>query len=280
MTTKVINELPIIYNTNNYNIDFKLIFGEGKDSAIYPDESERKTFHSNYDIEVFESNELKGYRVIANDAPVVIKISDIKIDNYNENNYDYALGFAVDNQEPEYFNEKDTTPFNIERDGTLWTIPANSNRSFKFDQNPNAKFQWMVKEALSLDYVPTEVEKELGLEQTTNNTGVIYITFMIYKKLKIENIEEPCRSKGATRSITRGATRGGDSKPARFGYGNEASSSSKRSEFIYAEGSERYVLPIRFRINELSKKNNINCSQTIKGASLSTLRKQTMVVPF
>jgi len=44
---------------------------------------------------------------------------------------------------------------------------------------------------------------------------------------------------------TRGVTRGGDqmeSDAARFGYGNEASTSSRKSDFEYAENTERYVV--------------------------------------
>ena len=67
---------------------------------------------------------------------------------------------------------------------------------------------------------------------------------------------------------------------ARFGYGNEANSASKKSDFEYAGNTERYVMPVRLRINKKSVNSDINCSQHLKGASVNTLRRQTMTVPF
>jgi hypothetical protein len=90
---------------------------------------------------------------------------------------------------------------------------------------------------------------------------------MVFQKLK------PVYS-----STTRGATRG--SSGARFGYGNEASSSSVKSEFEYAEGTEKIVMPIRLRINNETARSNTNCSQHLKGASINALRRQMMTVPF
>jgi len=45
-----------------------------------------------------------------------------------------------DNSLPEYTTERSTIPYNIERDGTLWTIPANDGNSYNFDQ----KSQWQI----------------------------------------------------------------------------------------------------------------------------------------
>jgi hypothetical protein len=286
MLTSVISSIPVCYETANHNVKFDISFGEGKDGEVYKIEKERKNFTKNYDVELFESGEgddySKGYRVIANDNPLVIKIGDISIQNENKeehSKYEYAIGFALDNAPPEYYRDYSTIPYNIERDGTMWTIQANNGSSFNFDQNPNANYQWMAKKALDEGYKPTEKELELGMEETSQNTGLIYLTFMVFRKLK-PDYDMPTR--GITRgSVGSGATRGSSgSTGARFGYGNEASSASVKSTFDYAEGTEKFVLPIRLRIAEGSETSNINCSQHLKGASLNTLRRQTMTVPF
>lgn len=159
----------VAYNTNNYNVSLNLNFGEGKDSEICKNEKERKRFYENYNVEVFESGEgenyMKGYRVITNEGPIVIKVSNISINDTNDANNDYAIGFAVDNKEPEYTTEYSTIPYNIERDGTLWTIPANDGESYNFDQNPNAKYQWVAKRAMDVGYEPSKEELELGMEK-------------------------------------------------------------------------------------------------------------------
>jgi hypothetical protein len=272
MLTSTVSNIAINYQTANHAINFDITFGEGKEDAGGISETERKNFTKNYDVEVFESGEgddyAKGYRVVANEGPLVIKLGNISILNENSK-YDYAIGFALDNEAPEYYLNYSTTPINIERDGTMWTIPANNGKSYNFDQNPNALYQWIAKKALDEGYKPTEEELKLGMEESTQNTGLIYLTFMVFRKFKPEPV---------TRGVTRGATRG--SSAARFGYGNEANSASVKSDFEYATGTEKYVLPIRLRISDDSAISNINCSQHLKGASLNALRRQTMTVPF
>ena len=276
MLTSTVSNLPICYNTADHTIKFDIAFGEGKEDADEISEYERKNFTKNYDIEVFESGEgddyMKGYRVVANDAPLVIKLENISIKKENSK-YDYAIGFAVDGKEPEYNCESSTIPKNITRDGTMWIIPANNETTFNFDQNPKAKYQWMTKRALQEGYKPTEEELELGMEETSQNTGLIYLTFMVFHKLK-PNYMSNTRGGDTTRSATR------CSSGARFGYGNEASSASVKSDFEFAPGTERYVLPIRLRIADESVISIINCSQHLKGANLNALRRQTMTVPF
>lgn len=271
MLTRTDTNIAINYETAKHAVNFDISFGEGKDEE---DEKERKNFTKNYDVEVFESGEedsddyAKGYRVVTNEGPLVIKLGNIRIKNEIKNEgskYEYAIGFAVDNEEPVYFHDYSTVPINIKRDGTLWTIPANNGTSYNFDQNPNAKYQWMVKKALDEGYKPTEEELKLGMEESSQNTGLIYLTFMVYRKLK----PEP----------TRGVTRGGSSA-ARFGYGNEVESASVKSTFEYVSDTERYVLPIRLRVSDDSAISDINCSRNLEGASLNALRRKTMTVPF
>lgn len=279
MLTSTVSNIAINYATANHDIKFDIMFGEGKEDANEISEKERKNFTKNYDVEVFESGEgddyAKGYRVITNEGPLVIKLENISIKNIsikNENSkYDYAIGFALDNEAPEYYLNYSTVPINIKRDGTMWTIPANNGLGYNFDQNPNAKYQWIAKKALDEGYKPTEEELKLGMEVSSQNTGLIYLTFMVFRKFKPE-------------PVTRGATRCGDgtrsSSAARFGYGNEASSASVKSEFEYATETEKYVLPIRLRISDESAICNINCSRHLEGANLNALRRQTMTVPF
>ena len=279
-------QIPVEYTTGDYSVRLNLNFGEGKDSEIYKNENDRKKFSDNYTVEVYESGEgdnyTKGYRVVTNEGPLVIKLGNISIVGKDDYNYDYAVGFAVDNSLPEYTNERSTIPYNIERDGTLWTIPANDGNSYNFDQNPNGRYQWVAKRAMDIGYEPTKEELELGMEKTSEGTGLIYLTFMVFKKPRHVEVTRGV-TRGATRGATRGVTRGGDqmeSDAARFGYGNEASTSSRKSDFEYAENTERYVLPIRLRINKKSATSEINCSQHLKGANVNTLRRQTMTVPF
>jgi hypothetical protein len=142
-------------------------------------------------------------------------------------------------------------------------------------------------------YKPTAEELELGMEETSQNTGLVYMTFMVFRKLKAE--PEYSTSRGGTRcsGTTRGLRGGGGddsgdttrsggsgSVGARFGYGNTASSASVKSTYEYSAGTEKYVMPIRLRINNNSAKSNTNCSQHLRGASINALRRQTMTVPF
>lgn len=149
-------QIPVEYTTGDYSVRLNLSFGEGKDSEVYKNETDRKNFKDNYNIEVYESGEgdnySKGYRVVTNEGPLVIKLGNISISGKDDYNYDYAVGFAVDNSMPEYTTDMSTIPYNIDRDGTLWTIPANKGESYKFDQNPNAKYQWMAKRAMDIGY--------------------------------------------------------------------------------------------------------------------------------
>ena len=277
MLTSTVSDIAINYATANHDIKFDITFGEGKEDIDGISEKERKNFTTNYDIEVFETGEgddyAKGYRVITNEGPLVIKLGNINIKNENYK-YDYAIGFALDNEAPEYYLNYSTIPNNIERDGTMWTIPANNGLGYNFDQNPNAKYQWTTKKALDEGYKPTEEELKLGMEVSSQNTGLIYLTFMVFRKFKPEPVTRGATRDGTTDGTTRGST------AARFGYGNEASSSSVKSEFEYATGTEKYVLPIRLRISDESAISNINCSRHLEGASLNALRRKTMTVPF
>jgi hypothetical protein len=270
---------------DNTSVSVEISFGEGVNSLY---EKERKSFSVKYPVETFKNEDTcdTGYRVVANEGPIVVQIENLKIDG-NEN-YDYGLAFSLDREEPKYYQEKDTKPYNIERDGGTWLIKPDPKPQ-RFDQNPSGDYQWCVKRAIDIDYEPTEEEKELGMEKTNDNTGLIYLTFTVFKK---EKVQEQSVSRGFGGGVSRGfgggvsrGLRGGsdtqpDSVAARFGYGNSVSSASVKSDYTFAEGTEKYILPIRTRIFKDSKESDINCSQHIKGASLNMIRKQTVAVPF
>ena len=273
--------IAINYETNNNYVSFNLAFAKGNDSSVYSDSYTRTNYDKKYNIEVFESDENKGYRILCDDSPFVVSISNINIEG--NDNYDYALGFAVDNSNPEYKSEESIMPYNIERDGTMWTLET-GRKEYKFDQNPNGLYQWQTKRACDIGYEPTEEEKELGMETTTEKTGLIYITFMLMYKEKTYSYNT---TRGTTRGITRGATRGlrgsseqYESDAGRFGYGNTATTNSVKSDYRYLPKTERYVLPMRIRISKDSENTDINCSNTLKGANVNELKMKTMVVPF
>ena len=101
------NFININYNTNNHNINLDIKFGEGKDSDYY-NEEERKDYKENYNVEIYEKGKegeeeyQKGYRVVGNEGPLVISLENITISALDDNMYEYAVGFALDNEEPLY----------------------------------------------------------------------------------------------------------------------------------------------------------------------------------
>jgi hypothetical protein len=82
MLTRTDTNIAINYETAKHAVNFDISFGEGKDEE---DEKKRKDFTKNYDVEVFESGEgddyAKGYRVVTNEGPLVIKLGNIRIKN-------------------------------------------------------------------------------------------------------------------------------------------------------------------------------------------------------
>jgi hypothetical protein len=143
-------------------------------------------------------------------------------------------------------------------------------------------------------------DKELGIEKTSENTGMMYLTFMVLSKEKEivqeKEITRSCgmrsggmRSGGATRGggdseggVSRSITRtiGEGSVAGRVGYGNSASTSSVASTFKYAKHTKRYVIPVRIRISKDSSVSDVNCSKTLVGAENNMKRKTVTVAPF
>jgi hypothetical protein len=277
-------DTSVVSSTDKINVGFTLSFGKGNDSALYKNESDLKQFNKSYDIESIETEDNVSYYVIADEGPLVIKIENLDIYSRYNNNCDYALGFAVDFDEPEYFEDSNITPFNIDRDGVMWSIPVQESwkpsNSSVFYQNGKAKYQWTTSRAKAMGEELTEDEKELGVEKTSETTGMMYLTFMVFSKEK-EVVQEQEISRGATRGITRGATRGiGDSVAGRVGYGNSASTSSVASTFKYAKHTKRHIIPVRFRISKDSSVSDVNCSKTLMGAENNMKRKTVIAAPF
>lgn len=282
------NEVPFIqYNNieiNNYKLSFKIEFGKGIDSSI--DNSDNRLKYSNKD--KYQINKLEfdngniNYKVIGYEGPIVTKISNICIVNNNEDSdydYKYGIGFALDKEKPEYLNNISSEPYNIKRDGNMWHVSGNDNKEWGFDQNANAKYQLNIKFAKNENEELTDIEEKYGIEKTTNITGLFFITITIVecKNLKVVY-------KSATRGATRGVTRGGSDTTrsaysnARVGYGNEATTSSKKSEFNYID-VPKIIIPIRFKIN-----NDSEITDTIVSKDLESRSKvselQTKFVPM
>ena len=278
METTIVNRLPIRYTTENYKVSFSLKFGLGIDSAIEPDHDKRTNITNLYDIEKITNNEQTGYRVIAHEGPLVIEVSDVNISNdFYDRTHTYALGLVFDMKKPEYDSNSSITPNNIERDGIMWNIPidADDNTHF-FDQNAKANYQIVLKRAMDVGYKPTEQELLIGVEETSSNTGLMYITFMVFNKQK-ENLYRGCATRGG------GPTRGGgdSADPARIGYGNNASTNSQKSPYKYANNTEKFILPIRYKIDKNSKTSDINCASNLASAMhVAQLNNMTMEIPF
>lgn len=277
MITNVINNIPINYSSNNYQVSFNLKFGLGIDSAIEPDSEARTDINTLYKIEKVEREEQVGYRVLGHEGPLVTNVSDINISNYNTDaTHTYALGIAFDIKNPEYESPSAIQPTNIERDGVMWNVPM-EKVTHSFDQNAKARFQIVLKRALEEGYVPTEEERFMGMEETSATTGLLYITFMIFHKEKEHNQGVTFRGGGG--GVTRGG--GGCDQRARVGYGNSASTSSQKSTYKVVPNTEKFILPIRYRIVKESEVSTINCADNLASAiNVSNLQKMTMEPPF
>ena len=309
-------DTDVVYTTDMINVSFKVSFGKGNDSALYKNESDLKQFNKSYEIETLETDDAESYYVIAEEGPIVIKIENPDIYSRYNNNCDYALGFAVDFEEPDYLEQSHITPFNIDRDGVMWSIPIQEPwkpNSSVFYQNGKAKYQWTTSRIKAMGEELTEDDKELGIEKTSENTGMMYLTFMVLSKEKEivqeKEITRSCgmrsggmrsggmrsggmRSGGATRGggdgdggdggVSRSITRtiGEGSVAGRVGYGNSASTSSVASTFKYAKHTTRYVIPVRIRISKDSSVSDVNCSKTLVGAENNMKRKTVSVAPF
>ncbi len=286
-------DTDVVYTTDTINVSFKVSFGKGNDSALYKNESDLKQFNKSYEIETLETSDAESYYVIAEEGPIVIKIENPDIYSRYNNNSDYALGFAVDFDEPDYLEQSHITPYNIDRDGVMWSIPIQEPwkpNSSVFYQNGRAKYQWTTSRSKAMSEELIDDDKELGVEKTSEKTGMMYLTFMVLSKEK-EIVQEKeimrggaMRSGGATRSsgVTRSITRtiGEGSVAGRVGYGNSASTSSVASTFKYAKHTKRYVIPVRIRISKDSSVSDVNCSKTLVGAENNMKRKTVVAAPF
>lgn len=295
--SKITNNIQVSYNaydenvvctTDKMNVSFNISFGKGKDSLVYTNERDLKEFTTEYVVETVENDSSKHYYVAAQEGPLQVRIENLDIYSRYNNNCDYALGFAVDFEEPEYLEESNYTPFNIDRDGVMWSIPVEElwkgSSPSVFYQNAKAKYQWTTSRAKCMGEELAEDEKEVGVEKTSETTGLMYLSFMILSKEKEvvqeREITRSCnlRSGGVSRSITRSIIP--DTVAGRVGYGHAATSSSVASTFKYAKHTSRVVIPVRIRISKDSAIGDMNCSKTLKGAEVNMERKKVVVAPF
>lgn len=123
-----INKIYQYIESGPYTIEFNLEFGKGIDSTVNPNDSRMDyTTHNKFLIdEVVFDDGAKNYRVIGTEAPIVSRISNLKVRNAKEHpdyTYNYGIGFAIDKEEPKYRNDISSEPYNIERD---WSYVAYS----------------------------------------------------------------------------------------------------------------------------------------------------------
>lgn len=239
-----INKIYQYIESGPYTIEFNLEFGKGVDSTVNPNDSRMDYTTDNKFLidEVVFDDGAKNYRVIGTEAPIVSRISNLKVRNTNEHpdyTYNYGIGFAIDKEAPKYRNNISSEPYNIERDGRMWHIRANNSNVINLDQNARARYQMYLKKAKKVGEELTEEEKEYGVEETTDNTGLFFITIMVCEG---KTYKEP-----VTRSISKGATRGGDYDNGRVGYGSVATTSSSVSTMEYVD-SPKLVIPFRFKV--------------------------------
>lgn len=224
-------------------------FGKGVDSTVDPNDSRMDYTTDNkflIDEVVFDDN-YKNYRVIGVEAPIVSRITNLKVRNTNEHpdyTYSYGIGFAIDKEEPKYHNNISSEPYNIERDGVMWHIRANNGNVINLDQNARARYQMYLKKAKKVGEELTENEKEYGVEETTDNTGLFFITIMVCEG---KTYNEPV-TRSISKGATRGATRGGDDYDnGRITYGSVATTSSSVSTMKYVN-SPKLIIPFRFKV--------------------------------
>ena len=243
-----INKIYQYIESGPYTIEFNLEFGKGIDSTVNPNDSRMDYTTANKFLidEVVFDDGAKNYRVIGTEAPIVSRISNLKVRNTNEHpdyTYSYGIGFAIDKEAPKYRNNISSEPYNIERDGRMWHIRANNSNVINLDQNARARYQMYLKKAKKVGEELTEEEKEYGVEETTDNTGLFFITIMVCEG---KTYKEPV-TRSISRGATRGATRGGDYDNGRVGYGSVATTSSSVSTMEYVD-SPKLVIPFRFKV--------------------------------
>lgn len=306
----LIQEIPIKYESEDYNISFLIKFGKGKDSDDFPNSFERVNFNTQYNIEAFNVNDTNMYRLLSEEGPFVLNVKNINIipknGVYEEKTYggtykyNYGIRVVVDfNKEPKYNDDSIIPENDIERDGNPWFVK--NGQELKVDQNGNAIYQWSTAKALEKGVKPTPEQELMGVEERHENSGMVYITFQaVYTR---EFIEDPPEEYELTRGISRGITRGGGgvtrgitrgggndeplyrgiggptrSAAARVGYGSMAKTNSVSVKSIVIPNS-RYILPIRLRIIE-STTRPIKCAKNLESAArVEELQKKTATIP-
>lgn len=300
----IVNNLPISFQTDTLNINFKVEFGKGLDSEIYSDSRTRTQYEKPYNFEKYDVDGNNMYRLLAEEGPFVLNVSSVNVTPKNRTyrkeivggyiEYHYGITAVLDiNNEPEYSTPTSFYPSNnIERDGKPWFVK--NGKMLRVDQNGEGSFQWSTAKALDKGVKPTAEQELMGVEERHENSGMIYITFQpVYTEethyYEVEEEEPVYRGFGGpTRSATRGITRGcgGEgvtrgitkSSAARVGYGSSAKTSST-SVSPKAIPNSRFVLPIRLRtIGDTSDK--AKCAKDLTSAiRVDDLQKKTRVMP-
>ena len=286
ISEKQVNYVNVNYYTDGYTVKFKLEFGKGEDSFKNSEDSRMYYDEKNkFNIDELKfNNDVIAHRVIGVEGPIVCKIYDIEVHNMNESyeyEYEYGIGFAIDKEEPIYINNLSTEPNNIERDGKMWHVMANNNKTYRIDQNAGARYQMILKFAKE---ELTEEEKDI-VEEKTDKTGFFFITIAVCEAKKLRSVTRGGTtrgiSKGITRSATRGATRGGDDySDGRVAYGNVASTSSSVSNKEYVD-VPKLVIPFRFKVrNDSEISDTMGAKDLTSAKKVEELQKQYQPVVF
>jgi hypothetical protein len=272
---KRVNSIYQAFTSGDYYVEFMLEFGKGTDSSINPDDSRMSYSDKDKFImeEVVFDDGAKNYRIIGTEAPIVAKISNIRITNNDEipnYKYKYGIGFAMDKEQPTYRSNLSSEPNNIERDGKMWHIDANNNGVYRLDQNAGARYQMYLKKAKKIGEELTEQEKLIGVEETSDKTGEFYITIMVCESKTYVEPTNTTRGFAVTKGMgaTRGSrTRGGgcDYETGSIGYGSVANTSSTESELKYVD-SPKIIIPMRFKVLSDSEVTEMLTSKDLSSA--------------
>lgn len=289
------DKIPINFQTEEYNISLDVKFGKGIDADFYIADNIRTKIQKKYNFEIFENDGKQMYRLLCEEGVFILNIDNVSVvpknnlyKKYTDDGYilyEYGVSIALDmNIEPKYDSSTSFKSNNTERDGKPWIVKHGG--SLKVDQNGEALFQWSTAKALDKGQKPTPEQELMGVEERHENSGMIYITIQPIYTEKYEekeltrsfNISSANQSRGLTRGLTRGIGNQPESKAARVGYGNRASTKSISSSAIAIPNS-RYILPIRLRIVGDANE-NVKCAKDIKSAMyVAELQDKTSVIP-
>lgn len=310
-TMSVITQnIPIKYDTDDFNISFDVEFGKTRDT----NDKYRVNYRNPYDIENIDIDGKKAYRILAEEGGFVMKVSNVNVSSKKGITekpfwggkivYKYGLCVTLDlNKEPVYDNNNSLTPSNdVERDGKAWMVY--NGCTLQVDQNASAQFQWSTAKALDKGVEPTEEQVLMGVEKRHENSGMIFVSFQpVYNSIfeyddkdSSSDDETPVMrgfkagteaTRGLTRGIGGGLTRGlgADTmrsikkhSSARVGYGKKITTNGTNVDVTIIPNT-RYILPARMRVYADEINDKIRCAKDLTSAiRVEELQKNTVIM--